>query len=164
MAKTKEIRKRLTQDKPSEYKKPEAPRTVDNAMIRPQAIVPVNYNRLLAWLVFAFTLVIYMSTQARTMSFWDSGEYATCISILGVPHPPGNPFYIVIGRAIIALFGWLAPHAIIAAFISALASAFAVMFTYLFTVKLVSMLKVKAWEAMFAGTVAALYTAFSFTF
>ncbi|MDD4147351.1 MAG: DUF2723 domain-containing protein, partial [Candidatus Cloacimonetes bacterium] len=55
-------------------------------------------------------------------------------------------------------------HAVIAAFISALASAFAVMLTYLFTVKLVSMMKVKAWEAMFAGTVAALYTAFSFTF
>ena len=165
MAKTKEIRKRLTQEKRSEYKKPEALRTVvDDSVMRPQAIVPVNYNRLFAWIVFAFTLVIYMSTQARTMSFWDSGEFATCISILGVPHPPGNPFYIIIGRAIVALFGWLFPHAVIAAFISGLASAFAVMFTYLFTVKLVSMLKVKAWEAIFAGTVAALYTAFSFTF
>lgn len=164
MAKTKEIRKRLTQEKPTEYKKPEPPKTVDDMTMRPQPVLPIAYNRLIAWLVFAFTLVVYMSTQARTMSFWDSGEFATCISILGVPHPPGNPFYIVIGRAIVALFGWLAPHAVIAAFISALASAFAVMFTYLFTVKLVSMLKVKAWEAMFAGTIAALYTAFSFTF
>ncbi|MCB5252961.1 MAG: DUF2723 domain-containing protein [Candidatus Cloacimonadaceae bacterium] len=164
MAKRQEIRKRLNKEKPTEYKKPEMPRIIDDSTLRPQAIIPVNYHRLLAWLIFAFTLVIYMSTQARTMSFWDSGEYATCSSILGVPHPPGNPFYIVIGRAIIALFGWLVPHGMISAFISALASAFAVMFTYLFTVKLVSMLKVKSWEAMFAGTVAALFTAFSFTF
>ena len=47
MAKTKEIRKRLTQEKRSEYKKPEALRTVvDDSVMRPQAIVPVNYNRL----------------------------------------------------------------------------------------------------------------------
>jgi len=164
MAKNQDIKKRLTKAKPIEYQKPEPIVRKDDAVIRPQAIIPPKYNAMLAWLIFAITLVLYISTQARTMSFWDSGEYATCISILGVPHPPGNPFYILFGRAIVALFGWLVPHGIIAAFISVLTSAFAVMFTYLFTVKLVSMLKVKAWEAMFAGTVAALYTAFSFTF
>jgi len=165
MPKQSEIKKKLTTSKKAEYKKPEPlVKKLDEAILRPQAIVPVLYNRLLAWLIFAVTIGIYISTQARTMSFWDSGEYATCISILGVPHPPGNPFYIVFGRAFVALFGWAVPHGVLAAFISVLVSAFAVMFTYLFTVKLVSMMKVKAWEAMFAGTVAALYTAFSFTF
>ncbi len=165
MPKHSEIRKKLTTTKKAEYKKPEpVVKRFDDAILRPQAIVPDLQNRILAWIIFAVTIAIYISTQARTMSFWDSGEYATCISILGVPHPPGNPFYIVFGRAFIALFGWAVPHGILAAFISVLVSAFAVMFTYLFTVKLVSMLKVKAWEAMFAGTVAALYTAFSFTF
>lgn len=165
MPKQSEIRKKLTSTKKVEYKKPEpVAKEFDDAILRPQAIVPKLQNRILAWIIFAVTIAIYISTQARTMSFWDSGEYATCISILGVPHPPGNPFYILFGRAFIALFGWAVPHGILSAFISVLTSAFAVMFTYLLTVKLVSMMKVKAWEAMFAGTVAALYTAFSFTF
>ncbi|HNQ43160.1 MAG TPA: DUF2723 domain-containing protein, partial [Candidatus Cloacimonadota bacterium] len=168
MPKTDEIKKRMQARKPererTEYVRPEQVRRLDDAVLKPQALVPGKQNAILAWILFAVTLVVYMLTQARTMSFWDSGEYATCISILGVPHPPGNPFYILFGRAVVAVFGNLFSHAIIAAFISGLTSAFAVMFTYLFTVKLVSMMKVKAWEAMFAGTVAALYTAFSFTF
>ncbi len=164
MPKDQDIRKQLRQKKPIEYQKPEAIRIKDDLPLKPQALVPDLHNKILAWAIFALTLIVYMATQARTMSFWDSGEYATCISILGVPHPPGNPFYIVFGRAIVSLFGSIVSHAVIAAFISGLTSAFAVMFTYLFTVKLVSMMKIKAWEAMFAGTVAALYTAFSFTF
>ncbi|MDD2543743.1 MAG: DUF2723 domain-containing protein [Candidatus Cloacimonetes bacterium] len=164
MAELKELKKRVNTAKKTEYQKPQPVKRFDDAVLKPQALVSAKANRLVAWIIFAFTLIIYISTQARTMSFWDSGEYATCISILGVPHPPGNPFYIVFGRALASLFGGIFSHAMIAAFISGLASAFAVMFTYLFTVKLVSMMKVKAWEAMLAGTVAALYTAFSFTF
>jgi hypothetical protein len=147
-----------------EYIKPVTVAKVDDQLLKPQVLVSSKTNRMIALAVFALTLIVYMLTQARTMSFWDSGEYATCISILGVPHPPGNPFYILFGRAIVSLFGGLISHAVLAAFISGLTSAFAVMFTYLFTVQLTSMFKVKAWEAIFAGVVAAVYTAFSFTF
>ncbi|MBP7310723.1 MAG: DUF2723 domain-containing protein, partial [Candidatus Cloacimonetes bacterium] len=147
-----------------DYAKPAPPKVADIGIYKPQVIVPYKYNRMIAFGLFLFTLVIYMLTQARTMSFWDSGEYATCSSILGVPHPPGNPFYIVFGRAMVAIFGGFASHAVITAFISCLASALAVMFTYLITVQLVSMFKVKSWEAAFAGIIAALYTAFAFTF
>ncbi|MDZ4181707.1 MAG: DUF2723 domain-containing protein, partial [Candidatus Cloacimonadaceae bacterium] len=147
-----------------EYQKP-VPRVIfDDAEIRPVELVAPKTNWIAAGIIFALTLIVYMLTQARTLSFWDSGEYATCISILGVPHPPGNPFYILFGRAVVALFGGLFSHAIIAAFLSGLTSALAVMFTYLLTVQLVSMLRIKAWEAMYAGIVAALFTAFSFTF
>ncbi len=132
--------------------------------IKPVALANVKTHRIVAFVVFLSTLIVYMMTQARTMSFWDSGEYATCASILGVPHPPGNPFYILFGRAFVAAFGWLFSHAILTAFISGLTSAFAVLFTYLITVKLVSMLKTADWEAMFAGVIAALFTAYSFTF
>ncbi len=147
------------------YKIPEKPQTViDEAQFRPQPLVPSKTNTIVAWAVFAVALLVYMLTQARSLSFWDSGEYATCISILGVPHPPGNPFYILFGRALVSLFGGFLPHAWIAAFISALTSAFAVMFTYLITVQLTSMFKIKYKESIFAGLLAALLTAFSFTF
>ena len=70
---------------------------------KPQPIVDLKTNRIVGLIVFLSALVVYMLTLARTMSFWDAGEYATCGSILGIPHPPGNPFYIVIGRALCAL-------------------------------------------------------------
>jgi hypothetical protein len=148
-----------------EYKVPEKPiLELSDTQFRPQPLVPKNINTIVSWAVFAVALIVYMLTQARSLSFWDSGEYATCISILGVPHPPGNPFYILFGRALVSLFGGFLSHAWIAAFISALASAFAVMFTYLVTVQLASMFKIKYWEAVLGGVVAALLTAFSFTF
>ncbi|MDD2332689.1 MAG: DUF2723 domain-containing protein, partial [Candidatus Cloacimonetes bacterium] len=160
-------KQKATPAKPAKaYEKPERIQAASSSFERPKPmdIVPGKTNTYVAWAVFLFALVIYMLTQARSMSFWDSGEYATCISILGVPHPPGNPFYILFGRALVALFGGFISHAVIAAFISVLTSAFAVMFTYLITVQLVSMFKIKAWEAVFAGAMAALFTAFSFTF
>ncbi len=164
-----QIRKKI-QDSPSAdrnkpaYAAPAKAVVLDETQFRPQPLANPKTNTIIAWAVFAVTLIVYLLTQARTASFWDSGEYATCISILGVPHPPGNPFYILFGRALVSLFGGIFSHAWIAAFISGLASAFAVMFTYLVTVQLTSMFKLKDWEAMFAGVVAALLTAFSFTF
>jgi len=167
----KDIKERLRQSSTpatkktaKEYKVPEKKPAFDETLLRPQALVPPKTNTIVAWIVFAFALIIYMMTQARSLSFWDSGEYATCISLLGVPHPPGNPFYILFGRALVSLLGNFIPHGIIAAFISGLASAFAVMFTYLVTVQLTSMFKIKPWQSMLAGIIAALYTAFSYTF
>jgi len=98
----KEIRKKAQLQKakqaqkiPPAYQKPVPRLLFEDETMRPQNIVPVKLNRWIAFGVFLVVLIVYMCTQARTMSFWDSGEYATCISILGVPHPPGNPFYIL---------------------------------------------------------------------
>ncbi|NLN84708.1 MAG: DUF2723 domain-containing protein [Candidatus Cloacimonetes bacterium] len=159
----KQIQKQDT-EKQKEYKVPERAKPMEDFRFRPQPLENPKLNNIVAWAVFAVVMLVYLLTQARSTSFWDSGEYATCVSILGVPHPPGNPFYVIFGRALVTLFGGLFSHAQIAAFMSGLFSAFASMFTYLITVQLVSMLRVRDWEAMFAGVVASLLTAFSFTF
>ena len=133
--------------------------------LKPQPTVNKRTNAMIALLILIGTLLVYYLTLARSLSFWDAGEYITCGSILGVPHPPGNPFYIVLGR-FFAIIGLGLPHSFVINFLSAILSAFAVMFTYLITVKLVTMWSkpTEAYYAYIAGFIAAVYTAFSFTF
>lgn len=47
----------------------------------------------------AFVFAIYAATLARTTAFWDTSEYIATAFIMGVPHPPGNPLFVVLARA-----------------------------------------------------------------
>ncbi len=134
-------------------------------LYKPKELVNKKMNLLIGVGVFLFSLLIYYLTLARSLSFWDAGEYITCGSILGIPHPPGNPFYILLGR-FFAIFSFGIPHAQVINFLSSLFSALAIMFTYFFSVKFVSMwIKPKEeYKAFLVGIGAAVYTAFSFTF
>lgn len=42
--------------------------------------------------------LLYVVTLAPTTAFWDASEYIATAHILGIPHPPGNPLFVVIGR------------------------------------------------------------------
>jgi hypothetical protein len=42
---------------------------------------------------------LYIVTLAPTTAFWDTSEYIATSHILGIPHPPGNPLFVVLGRA-----------------------------------------------------------------
>ena len=57
-------------------------------------------NMLFATLVFAITFFTYLHVVSPTVSFWDCGEYAASCHTLEIPHPPGNPLYIMIGRVV----------------------------------------------------------------
>ncbi len=131
--------------------------------LRPQNILAPRTNWIIAISIFISTLIVYLLTNAKTMSFWDSGEYATCISILGIPHPPGNPFYIFIGRAFAVIANGI-PHALVASSMSSFMGAFSIMLVYLYTVKIVSMFDKSPFRNAFAGIMAALLSAYSFTF
>ena len=61
-------------------------------------------NTLTGWLMFALATAVYALTVEPTASFWDSGEFIATSYTLGVPHAPGAPFYLLIGR----LFSFLA--------------------------------------------------------
>ncbi len=48
--------------------------------------------------VFAAALVLYLKTMAPGLTFWDCGEFIASSYVLGVPHPPGSPLYVLLGR------------------------------------------------------------------
>jgi len=86
--------------------------------------------------VLLSALVLYFSTVAPTTSFWDCGEFIACSFSMGVPHPPGAPFFLLIGR----VFSMLPFHPDVGFrvnAISALVSALSVLFAYLIVVRLI---------------------------
>ena len=119
--------------------------------------------------VFLFSFLVYLKTMAPTASFWDCGEFIACSYILGVPHPPGTPLFVLIGRifSIIPLFDEIAARI---NFISALSSALSVWIAFILLTKLVSYwqkaeptpwMKIGKYVGAVAGS---LFLAFSNTF
>src|SRR4029078_6477296 len=51
-----------------------------------------------ALVVSLVTLVLYLLTLAPSTAMWDTSEYIAAAYTLGIPHPPGNPLFVILGR------------------------------------------------------------------
>ncbi|QHV96902.1 glycosyltransferase family 117 protein [Spirosoma endbachense] len=88
-------------------------------------------NILAGWLVFAVAFTTYAMTVERTASFWDCGEFIASSFKLQVPHPPGAPLFLLLGRIFSMLsLGDLTQVAYWINMGSALASAFTILFLF----------------------------------
>jgi len=110
-----------------------------------------NDTRLTRWIgaaVFLIVFGIYFATMAPTTSFWDCGEFIACAFTMGVPHPPGTPLFIMIGRVFslvpfehaLKAVRLVPPHADMAVranIMSPLTGALAALFCYLIILRLI---------------------------
>ena len=88
------------------------------------------WNTVCGWFVFAIAAATYLSTMEPTASFWDCGEFIVSANKLDVGHPPGAPFFMLIGR-FASLFASDQSHvAMCVNAVSALASALTILFLF----------------------------------
>ena len=127
-------------------------------------------RKVIGFFVFMVTAIVYFMTVQPSVSFWDCGEFIASSHLLQVPHPPGTPFFLILGR-----FFSMIPFADNIAYrinaISVISSAFTVLFLYLVAVKLIENFikseKSSALESIgtyVAAAIGALSLAFSDTF
>jgi hypothetical protein len=45
----------------------------------------------------ALVFALYLATLAPSTAMWDASEYIAAAYVLGIPHPPGNPFFVLVG-------------------------------------------------------------------
>lgn len=88
-------------------------------------------NKILGWVVFILALATYTITMEKTGSLWDCGEFLSCTHKLQVAHPPGAPFYMIVGKVFSLLsLGDPTKLAMCINFLSALSTAFCSLFFF----------------------------------
>ncbi len=131
------------------------------------------WNNITGWALFAVSLLVYLLTIEPTVSFWDCGEFILCSYRLEVGHPPGAPFFLLLGR-FFTLFagGDTSKVAMMVNIMSALASAFTILFLFWSVTRIIRLATGdgrdvrggKAFAILASGAVGALAYAFSDTF
>ncbi|HEX5654026.1 MAG TPA: DUF2723 domain-containing protein, partial [Chitinophagaceae bacterium] len=88
-------------------------------------------NNLTGWAVFFVAFATYFLTREARGSLWDCGEFVASAAKVQLPHPPGAPVFVLLGRFFIILFGDDGQTAANAVnFMSALASAATILFLF----------------------------------
>ncbi|MCY3700885.1 MAG: DUF2723 domain-containing protein [Gemmatimonadetes bacterium] len=120
--------------------------------------------RVWALLTALAVWTLYLMTLAPTTGFWDASEYVTTAHILGLPHPPGNPLFVVVGRTwdVLTSFTGL-PVALRINALGATLSAGASFFWFLAVVRIVGRFREDRREVLVAAVAAVWIGATAFT-
>jgi hypothetical protein len=106
--------------------------------------------------------VLYLITLAPSTAMWDTSEYIAAAYTLGLPHPPGNPFFVLLGRFFAVLP--IAPNvAMRINILAALCSAGAAGMWFLVTERVLAGWLPERWQRIVGASVAALIGATAFT-
>ncbi|MBL7734816.1 MAG: DUF2723 domain-containing protein [Chitinophagaceae bacterium] len=123
----------------------------------------MNFNRLnniVGWIVCLIACAVYVLTMEPTGSFWDTGEFISTAYKLQIPHPPGAPMFILLGRLFIILFGDDPASAARGVnFMSAIASGFTILFLFWTITHFARKIMQKGQEALSSNQVTAIMSA-----
>jgi hypothetical protein len=129
-------------------------------------------NNITGWVVCAIACTVYILTMEATASLWDCGEFISSTFKMQVPHPPGAPLFVILGRIFITFFGGSNPAKAVN-FMSALCSGFTILFLFwtithfarkIFTKGTEGLTSSQIFSVMSAGVVGALAYTFSDSF
>src|SRR3954464_2294959 len=110
----------------------------------------------------ALVFALYLLTLAPSVEMWDTGEYMAATKVLGLPHPPGNPFFMLLGHAFASLPLPLSYGGRIN-LMAALASACSAGFWVLITERIVARWIGELWQRRVVAGLATLIGATAFT-
>jgi hypothetical protein len=119
-----------------------------------------------SYLVAALTalgvLILYVVTLAPTTAMWDTSEYMASAFVLGNPHPPGNPLFVLLGRvfAVLPIPGSVAVKINL---LAAVTSAVSAGFWFLITERVLVGWLAARWQRITGGVLAAVIGATAFT-
>lgn len=110
-----------------------------------------------AWLLYVITL-------APSTAFWDTSEYIATAHILGIPHPPGNPLFVIVAKVWTLLLAPLGlPVAVRVNLLAATTSAAATGFLFLVAHRVLHALEARGTFARVGAGASALIGATAFT-
>src|SRR5215204_5303234 len=117
---------------------------------------------LAAGIASVLVLTLYIVTLAPSTAMWDTSEYIAAAYILGLPHPPGNPFFVLIGKffSLMPIAGSIAARVNI---LAAVSSAVSAGMWFLITERVLVSWFPQRWQRVVGGSLAALLGATAFT-
>src|SRR3954470_14535815 len=117
---------------------------------------------LAAGIAALLVFILYLLTLAPSVAMWDTGEYMAAVKVLGIPHPPGNPFFVLLGHAFASLpipVSYAARINIMAALCSALSAGF----WFFVTERIVARWITERWQRLVVASLSTLIGATAFT-
>ncbi|MCK4301535.1 MAG: DUF2723 domain-containing protein, partial [candidate division Zixibacteria bacterium] len=92
-------------------------------------------NAIIGFGIWFLSFSVYYLTKAATLSFWDCGEFIAAGYVLGIPHPPGSPLWVMVGR-IFSVLPISSDIAVRVNMLSGFCSSFTALFGYLAVVRI----------------------------
>ncbi|MBI3568180.1 MAG: DUF2723 domain-containing protein [Gemmatimonadetes bacterium] len=117
---------------------------------------------LAAAVAAGLVMILYILTLSPETAMWDTSEYITAAYTLGIPHPPGNPFFVLLGR-VFSLLPIAPTVAMRVNVLAALSSAVAAAMWFLITERVLVGWFVERWQRVAGGALAVLIGGTAFT-
>ena len=110
----------------------------------------------------ALTLTLYILTLAPSTAMWDTSEYIAAAYVLGIPHPPGNPFFVLLAH-VAGLLPIAPAFATRVNVLAAVCSAASAGMWFLITERVLVGWLPARWQRILGGSLAVLIGATAFT-